>query len=113
MTNMQKTEDRNRRKSVTGKVVSNKMDKTITVQIERLEKHPRYKKYVRRYTKLFAHDEKGEGKPGDVVEIMSTRPLSKLKRWRLVRIVTKAKQHDSERFAPEKVIESLTGGKKQ
>lgn len=112
MTNMEQNQERNRRKSVMGKVLSNKMEKTISVQIERLEKHPRYKKYVRRYTKLFAHDEKREARPGDTVELMSTRPLSKLKRWRLVRIVTKAKQHDAERFAPEKVIESLTGGKK-
>lgn len=105
-------EERAQRKSATGKVISDKMEKTITVQIERLERHPRYKKFIRRYTKLYAHDEKGEAKPGDTVEVMSTRPLSRLKRWRLVRVVAKAKQHDSDRFAPEKVLESLTGGKK-
>lgn len=84
-------EARNNRKTRTGKVVSNKMDKSIVVAIERKVAHPLYKKYFRRTTKFYAHDEKNEAGIGDVVKIMETRPLSKLKRWRLVEIVTKAK----------------------
>lgn len=105
----QQQEERNQRKHVTGMVTSNKMEKTITVQIERLVKHPRYKKYVRRFTKLYAHDEKGEAHKGDLVEVVATRPLSKLKRWRLIRVVTKAKSDQTLDMAPEKVIAALTG----
>ena len=72
-------------------VVSNKMDKTITVAIERKVAHPLYKKYFKKTTKLMAHDEKKECGLGDKVKIMETRPLSKNKRWRLVEIVEKAK----------------------
>ena len=72
-------------------MISNKMDKTITVAIERKVAHPIYKKYFKKTTKLMAHDEKREGKPGDKVKIMETRPLSLKKRWRLVEIIEKAK----------------------
>lgn len=82
---------RGHRKTRIGKVVSNKMEKSITVAIERRVPHPIYKKYFRRTTKLMAHDEKREAGIGDVVRIMETRPLSKQKRWRLVEIVEKAK----------------------
>src|SRR5882757_6044972 len=75
---------------LTGKVVSSKMQKTITVAVERLVKHPQYGKYVRRTTKLLAHDETGESKEGDVVEIVECRPLSRRKAWRLARVVTRA-----------------------
>ena len=84
-------EERSLRKTRTGVVVSNKMDKTITVAIERKVPHPIYKKYYKKTTKLMAHDEKKECSLGDKVKIMETRPLSKNKRWRLVEIVEKAK----------------------
>ena len=80
-----------RRKIRVGKVVSNKMEKSIVVAIERRVPHPIYKKYFRRTSKLMAHDEKREAGIGDTVKIMETRPLSKQKRWRLVEIVQKAK----------------------
>lgn len=83
-------QDRGERKFVIGLVVSDKMEKTITVQVTRLEKHKKYKKYLRRHTKFYAHDEKREAKVGDTVEIQETRPLSKLKRWRFVKILAKA-----------------------
>lgn len=84
-------EKRPLRKTRIGVVVSNKMDKTITVAIERKVAHPIYKKYFKKTTKLMAHDEKRECSIGDTVKIMETRPLSKRKRWRLVEIVEKAK----------------------
>jgi small subunit ribosomal protein S17 len=84
-------EPRTLRKTRIGVVVSNKMDKTITVAIERKVPHPIYKKYFKKTTKLMAHDEKKECGIGDKVKIMETRPLSKNKRWRLVEIVEKAK----------------------
>ncbi|MCU0344510.1 MAG: 30S ribosomal protein S17 [Ignavibacterium sp.] len=84
-------EPRALRKTRIGVVVSNKMDKTITVAIERKVPHPIYKKYFKKTTKLMAHDEKKECGLGDKVKIMETRPLSKNKRWRLVEIVEKAK----------------------
>jgi small subunit ribosomal protein S17 len=80
-----------RRKTRVGKVVSNKMEKSILVAIERRVPHPIYKKYFRRTTKLMAHDEKRAAGVGDTVRIMETRPASKLKRWRLVEILEKAK----------------------
>lgn len=70
-----------------GVVTSNKMTKTITVQVDRLVRHPLYGKFIKRRTKLHAHDEKQEAKIGDFVEVEFTRPVSKLKRWRLVRII--------------------------
>ena len=83
--------DRNLRKTRTGLVVSDKMDKTIVVAIEDNVRHPLYKKIIKRTVKLKAHDEKNECRVGDRVSIMETRPLSKQKRWRLVKIVEKAK----------------------
>ena len=85
------TEERNLRKTSTGKVVSNKMDKTIVVAIVDNVKHPLYKKIIKRTMKLKAHDENNECNIGDFVEVMETRPLSKDKRWRLVQIIEKAK----------------------
>ena len=84
-------EERNLRKTRTGKVVSDKMDKTIVVAVEDHVKHPLYKKFVKRTYKLKAHDENNECKIGDTVKVMETRPLSKDKRWRLVEIMEKAK----------------------
>ena len=81
----------NLRKVRQGKVVSNKMQKSIVVAIERRVAHPIYKKYFTRTTKLVAHDEQQAAGIGDIVKIMETRPLSKTKRWRLVEIVEKAK----------------------
>ena len=83
--------ERNLRKTRIGKVVSNKMDKTIVVAIENHVKHPLYNKIVKRTYKLKAHDENNECRIGDRVKVMETRPLSKDKRWRLVEIVEKAK----------------------
>ena len=83
--------ERNLRKMRIGIVTSDKMDKTITVAIERKVKHPIYGKFVKKTTKFHAHDEKNECAVGDVVKIMESRPLSKTKRWRLVEIVEKAK----------------------
>ncbi|MCI9315453.1 MAG: 30S ribosomal protein S17 [Lachnospiraceae bacterium] len=83
--------DRNLRKTRTGKVTSNKMDKTIVVAIENHVKHPLYNKIVKKTYKLKAHDEKNECNIGDTVKVMETRPLSKDKRWRLVEIVERAK----------------------
>ena len=82
--------ERNLRKERTGVVVSNKMDKTIIVAVERKEKHPLYGKFVKKTTKFVAQDEKNECGIGDTVRIMETRPLSKTKNWRLVEIVEKA-----------------------
>ena len=83
--------ERNLRKTRTGKVVSNKMDKTIVVAIENHVKHPLIEKIVKKTYKLKAHDEKNECNIGDTVKVMETRPLSKDKRWRLVEIVEKAR----------------------
>lgn len=83
--------ERNLRKTRTGKVVSNKMDKTIVVAIQDNVKHPLYKKIIKRTIRLKAHDEQNVCNIGDRVEIMETRPLSKDKRWRLVQVIEKAK----------------------
>jgi small subunit ribosomal protein S17 len=80
----------NTAKTLTGTVVSNKMDKTISVSVERLIKHPTYGKYVRRTTKLLAHDEKNECRAGDTVAISECRPLSRRKAWTLVRVIERA-----------------------
>jgi small subunit ribosomal protein S17 len=82
---------RNLRKERVGKVVSNKMTKSITIKIDRKVKHPIYGKFMNKTTKFMAHDEKNEAGIGDTVRIMETRPLSKSKRWRLVEIIEKAK----------------------
>lgn len=81
---------RNIRKATIGVVRTDAMDKTRRVEVPRLQKHPRYNKYVKRRTVCYVHDEKNESKVGDTVEIMETRPLSKMKRWRLVRVVAAA-----------------------
>ena len=83
--------ERNSRKEIIGTVFSNKMDKTITVTVERKMKHPKYKKFVKSTSKFKAHDEKNECNMNDIVRIMETRPLSKGKRWRLVEIIERAK----------------------
>ena len=80
------------KRTLTGRVVSSKMQKTITVAVERLVKHEKYGKYVRRTTKLLAHDELGEGREGDLVDIAECRRLSSRKAWRLVRVVKRADQ---------------------
>ena len=83
--------ERNLRKTRVGKVVSNKMDKTIVVAIEDNVKHPKYGKIIKRTLKLYAHDEENQCDIGDTVLVMETRPLSKQKRWRLVEIIEKVK----------------------
>ena len=77
-------------KTLTGRVVSNKMQKTIAVEIERLVRHPEYGKFIRRTTKLLAHDENSESKEGDLVSITPCRPLSRRKSWRLVAVLERA-----------------------
>ncbi|CCU77658.1 SSU ribosomal protein S17p (S11e) [Halanaerobium saccharolyticum subsp. saccharolyticum DSM 6643] len=83
--------DRNNRKERKGVVVSDKMDKTITVAVERRTQHPKYKRVVKKTKKYTAHDEDNVCNEGDIVRIMETRPLSKTKRWRLIEIIEKAK----------------------
>ena len=83
--------ERNLRKERIGVVVSNKMDKSIVILVERKVKHPKYGKFVKKSTKFMAHDEKNEAGIGDTVRIMETRPLSKNKCWRMVEIIEKAK----------------------
>lgn len=83
--------ERNARKEITGVVVSNSMDKSITVSVERKVKHPKYGKFVKATSKFAAHDEKNECTVNDIVKIMETRPISKNKRWRLVEVIEKAK----------------------
>jgi small subunit ribosomal protein S17 len=83
--------ERNLRKTKLGVVSSNKMDKTITVSVERKVKHPLYGKFLKKSTRFHAHDEKNECSIGDTVRIMESRPLSKTKRWRLVEVVEKVK----------------------
>ena len=85
------TENRGMRKTRIGKVVSDKMDKTIVVKLSTRVKHPLYSKYINKTTKIKAHDEKNECGIGDTVKVMETRPLSREKRWRLVEIIEKAK----------------------
>lgn len=88
---MSTTVERNLRKTRVGVVSSNKMEKTITVKVERKIKHPIYGKFLKKTTSFHAHDEKNECSIGDTVKIMETRPMSKTKRWRLVEIVEKVK----------------------
>ncbi len=90
------TEKERRRIVVRGVVKSAKMDKTIVVRVDRLVKHPRFKKYIRRSTSYYAHDPENEAREGDVVEIALSRPLSKLKRWRLVKIVKREAVQEAE-----------------
>jgi len=77
-------------RSISGVVISNKMDKTVTVLVERLEKHALYKKYIRKSTRLHAHDELNECNEGDTVQIEECRPLSKSKSWRVIEVVSRA-----------------------
>lgn len=78
-------------RTLTGRVVSTKMQKTIAVEIQRLIRHERYGKFIRRTTRLLAHDENGESKEGDTVEITPSRPLSRRKSWKLLKVVTRAR----------------------
>ena len=82
--------DRSERRTVTGVVTADKMDKTVKVRVERLVQHPQFSKTLRKHYDCYAHDEKREAKMGDRVELMESRPLSKLKHWRLVRVVERA-----------------------
>ncbi len=84
------SEEAKKARSTSGVVVSSKMDKTVTVLVERREQHPLYNKYVRKSTKLHAHDEANECNEGDVVQIEECRPLSKSKSWRVVKVVSRA-----------------------
>ena len=86
----EETVDRSRRRTVTGVVTGDKMDKTIKVRVERFVKHPMFEKTLKKSYVVYAHDEAREARTGDLVELMETRPLSKLKTWRLLRIVTKS-----------------------
>ena len=86
-TNNAEETKRGHRKEREGEVISNKMTKTVVVRVERRFPHPKYKKVVTGFTKFYAHDEKGEARPGDRVRIEESRPLSKLKRWRLVEVI--------------------------
>ena len=90
MTSAQESAVRRTRKKKIGKVTSDKPDKTITVQFQRMVRHPMYEKFLRQRTTVYAHDENNEARVGDTVEVMVTRPLSKSKRWRLVRIIARA-----------------------
>lgn len=95
MENTQSTEataaERGQRKTRIGKVVSSKMNKTIVVAITRMVKHPLYKKYIKRTTKLYAHDEMNDAREGDTVRVVETRPLSKTKCWRVQEVIDRAK----------------------
>jgi len=84
------SEQKKAARSISGVVISNKMDKTVTVLVERLEKHALYKKYIRKSTKLHAHDESNECNEGDKVQIEECRPLSKSKSWRVIDVVSRA-----------------------
>jgi len=99
--------ERGHRKTEIGIVVSDKMDKTVVVRVERMVQHPKYGKTLRRYTKFYAHDEKNECKVGDKVLIIETRPLSKLKRWRVVKILERA-----EEIIPSVAEEEVVGDDK-
>ncbi|MGQ0644477.1 MAG: 30S ribosomal protein S17 [Elusimicrobiota bacterium] len=94
-------EDRSRRKAIEGVVVSDRMDKTRAVRIIRRFRHPLYQKVLTRHTKVYAHDEKNETRTGDQVALMETRPLSKLKRWRVVEILKKGRAEEAAAAAPK------------
>ncbi len=91
---MSEKQEQHKQRTVTGRVVSNKMDKTVSVSIERLVKHPMYGKYIRRTTKLLAHDESNECRQGDKVAIAECRPMSKRKAWQVVNIVERGSSRD-------------------
>jgi small subunit ribosomal protein S17 len=92
---------RGTRKTAVGRVTSEKMNKTRRVEVPRLVKHPRYGKFMRRRTVCYAHDEKNESHLGDTVEIMETRPLSKLKHWRIIRVITRGEALVAAEGMPE------------
>lgn len=92
MTQQNSTEQNKSQRTIVGKVTSNKMNKTIVVEVERKVKHPLYGKYIRRYSKMYAHDEDNTCKIGDTVVIKQTRPLSKSKRWILLEILKREEQ---------------------
>jgi len=92
---------RGQRKERIGLVVSDKMAKTIIVAVERRVKHPLYKKYVRRFTRLYAHDERNEARTGDSVEVVACRPISRLKRWRLARVLRAAEVSSTQPLPAE------------
>lgn len=94
------SEERRRRRTATGVVDRGPKDKTIVVQSVALVEHPKYHRYIRRVTLYRAHDEKGEARPGDVVEIMETRPISKTKHWRLVRVVSRRRSEQGSEVRP-------------
>ena len=89
------------RKEFVGKVISNKMDKTVVVLVERLRPHPKYKKVIRYRKKFYAHDEGNRCEEGDIVRIRESRPLSKLKRWRVVEILGRVEEEKPEEETPE------------
>lgn len=95
MSEQTQTPTRNQRKTIVGVVRTAKMDKTRRVEVPRLQKHPKYGKYVKRKTVCYVHDENNESRIGDTVEIMETRPMSKTKRWRLVRVVAAAASEET------------------
>jgi small subunit ribosomal protein S17 len=90
---MSEKQEERKQRTVTGRVVSDKMDKTVSVSVERLIKHPVYGKYIRRTTKLLAHDESNECKSGDTVAIAECRPMSKRKAWQVVNIIERGPAH--------------------
>lgn len=92
MTEQNIVEENNTQRSVIGKVISDKMNKTIVVQVERKVKHPLYGKFVRRFSKMYAHDEENSCRIGDLVLIQQSRPLSKTKRWKLIEILKREEQ---------------------
>ena len=104
----QQSAERGQRRSAVGVVTSDKMNKTRRVEIPRLVKHPRYGKYIKRRTICHVHDEQNQSHIGDTVEIMETRPLSKTKHWRLVRVVTKGPQAVGTAVEGEVKIETKT-----
>lgn len=109
---MSETQTRNARRTLVGVVTSDKLAKTITVRVERAFRHARYGKIVRRHKSYHAHDEDGTAQVGDSVEIAATRPLSKLKRWRLVRVVVSTSDLGVETDAtnPEAVLNAAREG---
>src|SRR3954462_3697432 len=107
---VEKNTERGRRRTEVGVVTSDKMNKTRRVEIPRLVKHPRYGKYIKRRTVCHVHDEQNQSRTGDTVEIMETRPLSKTKHWRLVRVVTRAAQAVAAAAAAAAQDQGGTGG---
>ena len=104
---------RGEKTELVGRVTSAKMEKTIVVEVQRLMQHPKYRRVIRISKKFYAHDEKGEAKTGDIVRIIESRPLSKLKRWTLGEIVRRAVQVGVEPSALDNVVVEPGGGKKK